>query len=65
MQANGETGHVNSQFHERTQRCALIVKRYGFDNPEFLKIDIILTDVIKECKVVFSHTFEYRCKNDT
>ena len=52
--------HISSNFHKLRERFALTVKKYKFAYLENAQIDKIVTDVIKDSKDKFFHTFECR-----
>ena len=37
-----------------------VVKKYDFNKPDFDEIEFLLYDIIKDCRNMFFHTFDYR-----
>ena len=65
MNVKTNSGEINSYFHTRREGFAFTALKYEIDNPEIMEIDIILTDVIKDCKDKNFHCFEEKCKFDS
>ena len=58
MNVNRKSGHIFYSFHKRREGFALPVKKYEFDNLGITQIDIILTEVTKDCIAKYFLFFE-------
>ena len=59
MNVKNKTEYINSNVNKRRERFAFTVKKYDFDILEINRKDILLENVIKDCRYKFFHTFEH------